>query len=81
MAKSPPKVINNYFVCTLGEATELKQDKTPQYSTVNELINQQAKTTADLPAVGFPIPSPEPSTWGLQVYSQLSRLSLQMPTN
>ena len=41
----------NYFVCTLGQAARLYQDK--PYTTIPEFIDHQAAEHPDLPAVGF----------------------------
>ena len=69
MAKPNSKFTTNYFVCTLGEATELKKDESTQYTTVSDLIDQQANTNSDLPAVAFPLTGSDPSLWESQIYS------------
>ncbi|KAF4961158.1 hypothetical protein FGADI_394 [Fusarium gaditjirri] len=45
----------NYFTCTLGEAARLKQkdDKAKTWTTVVELIDDQAERNPDAPALGF----------------------------
>ncbi|KAI9719116.1 MAG: putative secondary metabolism biosynthetic enzyme [Candelaria pacifica] len=48
----------NYFVCTLGQAAALKQDKHREdFSTINDFIDLQAKSLPHAPAVGIPRPS------------------------
>ncbi|KAF4498811.1 nonribosomal peptide synthetase [Fusarium agapanthi] len=45
----------NYFTCTLGEAARLKRkdDKAKSWTTVVELIDDQAERNPDAPALGF----------------------------
>ncbi|KAF5685593.1 nonribosomal peptide synthetase [Fusarium circinatum] len=45
----------NYFTCTLGEAARLKRkdDKAKTWTTVVELIDDQAEKIPDAPALGF----------------------------
>ncbi|KAF5597455.1 nonribosomal peptide synthetase [Fusarium subglutinans] len=45
----------NYFTCTLGEAARLKRkdDKAKTWTTVVELIDDQAERIPDAPALGF----------------------------
>ncbi|KAF5724834.1 nonribosomal peptide synthetase [Fusarium mundagurra] len=45
----------NYFTCTLGEAARLKRkdDKAKTWTTVVELIDDQAERNPDAPALGF----------------------------
>ncbi|KAF5551634.1 nonribosomal peptide synthetase [Fusarium mexicanum] len=45
----------NYFTCTLGEAATLKRkdDKAKTWTTVVELIDDQAEKISDAPALGF----------------------------
>ncbi|EMT71468.1 Linear gramicidin synthase subunit D [Fusarium odoratissimum] len=45
----------NYFTCTLGEATRLKRkdEKAKTWTTVVELIDDQAEMNPDAPALGF----------------------------
>ncbi|CVK95863.1 related to nonribosomal peptide synthetase MxcG [Fusarium mangiferae] len=45
----------NYFTCTLGEAAKLKRkdDKAKTWTTVVELIDDQAEQNPDAPALGF----------------------------
>ncbi|KAF5623227.1 nonribosomal peptide synthetase [Fusarium sp. NRRL 25303] len=45
----------NYFTCTLGEAARLKRkdDKAKTWTTVVELIDDQAEKNSDAPALGF----------------------------
>ncbi|KAL9601196.1 MAG: hypothetical protein Q9219_002696 [cf. Caloplaca sp. 3 TL-2023] len=47
----------NYFVCTLGQATEINQTNPHRYTTINEFVDHQADTIPDSLAVGFPMPS------------------------
>jgi hypothetical protein len=60
----------NYFVCTLGEAAELKNDKSTTYTTVNDLIDRKVCSSPDLPALAFPLPSVDGEVWGSQIYSE-----------
>lgn len=55
-----------YFVCTLGEAAELRSDKS--YTTVIDLVEQQAYSNPDLPAFAFPVPG-SGTEWDPQIYS------------
>jgi hypothetical protein len=45
----------NYFTCTLGEAARLKRkdEKAKTWTTVVELIDDQAERNPDAPALGF----------------------------
>ncbi|KAI1064236.1 hypothetical protein LB506_007826 [Fusarium annulatum] len=45
----------NYFTCTLGEAARLKRkdDKAKTWTTVVELVDDQAEKNPDAPALGF----------------------------
>lgn len=44
----------NYFTCTLGEAARWNVDHPHPFTTVNELIDEQAKELRQRPAVNFP---------------------------
>ncbi len=59
---------NNYFVCTLGQASVLNsQLKT--YHTISDFVEQQAQNHPLLPAVAFPVPGPDDNDWGRIVFS------------
>ena len=53
----------NYFVCTLGQASNLSNLPKP-YRTISEFINQQAQNHPSLPAVAFPLPYSDHRDWG-----------------
>ena len=59
---------NNYFVCTLGQATVLNSQPKP-YRTISEFIKQQAQHHPSLPAVAFPVPGSDDKGWGRIVFS------------
>jgi acyl-coenzyme A synthetase/AMP-(fatty) acid ligase len=61
-----PKMHNNYFVCTLGQAAVLNTNPKP-YRNISEFISQQSQHHPLLPAVGFPIPQPDQKQWDYQV--------------
>jgi acyl-CoA synthetase (AMP-forming)/AMP-acid ligase II len=61
-----PKMHNNYFVCTLGQAAALNTNPKP-YRNISEFISQQSQHHPLLPAVGFPIPQPDQQEWDYQV--------------
>jgi thioester reductase-like protein len=42
---------SNYFVCTLGEASQFSEGRC--YHDVNDLLDRQSRNNPDLPAVGF----------------------------
>lgn len=44
----------NYFTCTLGQAARWNADHPHPFSTVNDLIDAQAKELRQRPAVNFP---------------------------
>lgn len=44
----------NYFTCTLGEAARWNVDHPHPFTTVNDLIDEQAKELRQRPAVNFP---------------------------
>ncbi|KAI9700250.1 MAG: hypothetical protein M1836_002264 [Candelina mexicana] len=47
----------NYFVCTLGQAAIIKQDKPhEEFSTINDFVDLQARRIPHTPAVGIPRP-------------------------
>lgn len=46
----------NYFVCTLGQAANLRTEE-PKFNNINEFIDHQAQTVGKNPAVGFFSPS------------------------
>ena len=46
----------NYFVCTLGQAAELKAKNPYEIKTVNDFFALQAYHYPEEPAVGFPLP-------------------------
>lgn len=55
--KQPPimeKTPLNYFTCTLGEAARWNIDHPHPFSTINDLIDEQAKELRQRPAVNFP---------------------------
>jgi acyl-CoA synthetase (AMP-forming)/AMP-acid ligase II len=57
---------NNYFVCTLGQAAVL--NTTPKsYRNISQFIRQQSYHHPLLPAVGFPIPTPDQQEWDFKV--------------
>ncbi|KAF1845630.1 uncharacterized protein K460DRAFT_111842 [Cucurbitaria berberidis CBS 394.84] len=56
----------NYFVCTLGQATRLHSGPKP-YRNISQFVEQQAQHHPLLPAVGFPVPCPEPKQWHHEV--------------
>ena len=62
----------NYFVCTLGEAAELKNEKSTTYTTVNDLVDRRAYLNPDLPALAFPLPGVDGEEWGSQIYSKFA---------
>ena len=45
----------NYFVCTLGQASEINEKGPHEFTTINEFIDFQAEHYPDSPAVGFSI--------------------------
>ncbi|KAF1943444.1 hypothetical protein EJ02DRAFT_510963 [Clathrospora elynae] len=61
----PPKMHNNYFVCTLGQAAALNTNPKP-HRTISGFISQQSQQHPLLPAAGFPIPDPD-KEWGYKV--------------
>lgn len=46
----------NYFICTLGQAVKINAQGPHVFKTVNDLIDCQARTIPQAPAVGFPVP-------------------------
>ncbi|UNI15303.1 putative NRPS-like protein biosynthetic cluster [Purpureocillium takamizusanense] len=75
----------NYFTCTLGEAAlaECHGDAGPPFSSIIDVVDQQAQRRPDEPAVGFARfhngvqqASPSSSTDGPVTYGDLHRLSL-----
>lgn len=65
----PHDLDTNYFVCTLGQATVINEKQSP-IDNINEFIDYQGQNSADLPAVGFPLPGEEGSAeWTHQVYT------------
>lgn len=62
------ELATNYFVCTLGEAAELRAQNNKTYTTVTDLIEKQAQSNPNLPAFAFPIPGPG-TIWDSQIYS------------
>ncbi|KAF2650246.1 acetyl-CoA synthetase-like protein [Lophiostoma macrostomum CBS 122681] len=57
---------NNYFTCTLGQATGTKAADKP-YRTIGEFLDFQGHHNANLPAVGFPVPNRHGSNWGAEI--------------
>lgn len=47
----------NYFVCTLGQAVEVKKRYPHQFKTINEFLDHQAQVIPASLAVGFPTPA------------------------
>jgi len=65
----------NYFVGTLGQAAAINARTPHPWKTVNDLIDHQAETCPDAPAVGFPLPSngkPDYLGWDFTLYSMCS---------
>ncbi|KAI0392423.1 hypothetical protein F5Y17DRAFT_358946 [Xylariaceae sp. FL0594] len=71
----------NYFTCTLGEAALLKEQGrlSPSFGSVLELIEGQARTRPDAPALGFANPGDKSPEYGeppaLMTFSELDKLS------
>jgi acyl-CoA synthetase (AMP-forming)/AMP-acid ligase II len=61
-----PKMQNNYFVCTLGQAAALNTNPKP-YRNISDFLSQQFQHHSLLPAVGFPIPRPDQQNWDYRV--------------
>ncbi|CAO2648799.1 Nn.00g097480.m01.CDS01 [Neocucurbitaria sp. VM-36] len=57
---------NNYFVCTLGQATSIPSGP-KTYRNISQFVEQQAQRHPLLPAVGFPVPRSDPKEWDHQV--------------
>lgn len=63
-----PKMKNNYFVCTLGQAEATTTSTKPKpYQTISEFVEYQAQCHPNLPAVGFPLPCPDQRGWKYKV--------------
>lgn len=64
----------NYFICTLGQAALINAQWPHKFSTINEFVDEQARSVPDLPAIGFPIPpqkSKRDASWTYRVVSTL----------
>ena len=57
---------SNYFVCTLGQATDIFNGPKP-YCNISQFVEQQAQHHPLLPAVGFPVPHSGPKEWSYEV--------------
>lgn len=66
--KHPPEPC--YFVVTLDQAQRINAANPHGISTINQLLDERAASTPDLPAVGMPVPGPDDSGWGSVVYSE-----------
>ncbi|MCJ1380709.1 hypothetical protein MMC17_003817 [Xylographa soralifera] len=49
-------VEQNYFICTLGQATELNAKHPHAFETINQFLDAQNANIPGEPAVGFPLP-------------------------
>ncbi|KAG9196623.1 hypothetical protein G6011_01744 [Alternaria panax] len=59
-------MLNNYFVCTLGQAAVLNTNPKP-YRNISDFLTQQSQHHPFLPAVGFPIPRSDQQYWDYKV--------------
>ncbi|KAL9112859.1 MAG: hypothetical protein Q9227_002936 [Pyrenula ochraceoflavens] len=76
----------NYFVCTLGEAAHLQETEgVKSFETIVDLLDQQAKSIPNAPAIGFPALSDSDhssqSFWGkpFLTFAELNELSASLP--
>lgn len=60
----------NYFTTTLGQAA---QHPTTPFTTVNELIAQQAQNNGEKLACGWPSPGETASEWACKLFSTYTR--------
>lgn len=60
----------SYFVATLAHAQRINAANPHNITTINQLLDERAASTPDLPAVGMAIPSADNSAWQSAVYSE-----------
>lgn len=70
LAAEADNLLLNYFTTTLGQAAG--QPPSP-FSTVNDLIDQQAHNSGEKLACGWPSPGETSSDWGCKLFSTYPR--------
>ena len=72
----------NYFVCTLGRAASLNEQRPHAYKTINDFFDERAQSSD--PAVGFPCPPVGPTQdaeeqeWQYEILSMRSSLQTSL---